>query len=88
MTESGSTSIIESSLKNYIVKEIAVGSDSPPIGDDTKLIESGVLDSLSILKLVMFIEERFGVKVGADEVVPENFETLGAIVEFVRQKKG
>jgi len=79
--------MIESSLKDFIVNEIGVRSDLSPIGDDTKLIESGVLDSLSVLKLVMFIEEKFGIKVGADEVVSDNFETLDAMASFVRKKK-
>ena len=58
-----------------------------PIKPDTKLIESGILDSLSILRLTIFIEEKLGVKVDADEVVRENFDTIDAICRFVREKK-
>jgi acyl carrier protein len=86
MTDPADSSNIESLLKNFIEKEIGLRSDLPPIGDRTELIESGILDSLSVLKLVLFIEEKFGVKVGADEVVPDNFETLYAMVSFVRSK--
>jgi methoxymalonate biosynthesis acyl carrier protein len=85
MTDS-SPSMIESSLKDFIMNEIGVRQDLPPIGENTELIKSGVLDSLSVLKLVMFIETKFGVKVGADEVVPDNFETIGAMTTFVRKK--
>jgi acyl carrier protein len=87
MTDSGASPMIESSLKNFIANEIGVRSDLPSIGGDTKLIESGVLDSLSVLKLVIFIEEKFEVKVEADEVVAENFETLDAMTNLVRKKK-
>jgi acyl carrier protein len=87
MTDSGSPSMVESFLRDFIVKEIGVSSGSPPIGESTKLIETGVLDSLSVLKLVMFIEDKFGIKVGADEVIPDNFETLDAMADFVRSKK-
>jgi len=78
---------IESLVREYIAKEIAAGADAPPLDDETKLIESGILDSLSILKLVIFIEEQFGLKVAPDDVVPDNFQTIPAIGSYIRTKK-
>jgi len=78
---------IESSLRDYITREAGGKGDLPKIEGTTRLIDSGILDSLSVLRVVIFIEERFGIKVSADEVIPANFETLGAMVEFVRRKR-
>jgi acyl carrier protein len=58
-----------------------------PIRKDTKLIESGILDSLTMLKLVTFLEEKFGVKVDPEDVVRENFETVAMILNFMDEKR-
>jgi acyl carrier protein len=87
MTSSpGGTSSVASTLKDYIMKEIAMGTDRPEITQDTKLIESGILDSLSVLKLVTFIEERFKIRVEPDDVVADNFGTLSSISRYVNGK--
>jgi acyl carrier protein len=85
-SESGAQ--IESLIEEYITNEAAPNPDLLPIGRDTKLIESGILDSLSILKLVAFLEERFDVKVAPEDIVQENFETIGAISRYISERKG
>lgn len=50
------------------------------IGADTELIDEGILDSLAILNLVGFLEERFNIMLPIEEFVPENFRTPAAIV--------
>ena len=75
-------------IEDYITGEVVSRPELLPIGRDTKLIESGILDSLSILKLVAFLEEKLGVKVSPEDVVSENFETIGMISRFISEKKG
>jgi len=50
-------------------------------------LESGILDSLSILRLTIFLKEKLGVQVDSDEVVSENFDTVDAICRCVQEKK-
>lgn len=50
---------------------------------DTELVVQGILDSIEILNLVSFLEERFGVAVPIDDFIPENFATPRAIGELV-----
>jgi acyl carrier protein len=67
---------------------IAKGSDRlAGIADGESLLEAGILDSLGVLELVGFLEERYGIRVGDDEMMPENFGSIDAIVEFVRQRR-
>lgn len=77
-----------STIKDYITREVAPNPELLPIKDDTRLIESGILDSLSILKLVLFLEEKFGVKVAPGDVTQENFETVDLICRYLRTKQG
>jgi len=55
--------------------------------NDTLLFESGILDSLSLLKLVLFLEKQFGVVVPAEELVPDNFKSVDAICVYLRSKR-
>ncbi len=57
------------------------------LSDTDSLLERGVLDSMAIVKLVAFLEERFGVALSDDEFDPDNFETIQAITELVEKKK-
>ena len=47
-------------IATFIVNDLLAGEDVTSIGLDDPLISSGVLDSLSVLKLLLFLEERFG----------------------------
>jgi len=53
---------------------------------DYPLIENGLLTSLQTMELVMFMEGEFGVTVDDDDIVEENFATLGDIVALVESK--
>jgi len=47
-----------------------------------------IVDSVRTLELIMFIEETFGFSVDNDDAVPENFDTVNAIVAYIERKRG
>lgn len=55
---------------------------------ETGLIATGIMDSLDIIALLEFLENRYAVKFSDDEMVPENFETIANISTLVEKKKG
>ena len=55
------------------------------VDTQTNIIETGLLDSVEILYLVGFLEERFGIAVPVEEFVPENFASAIAIADLVRR---
>lgn len=50
-------------------------------------IETGVIDSTGVLELVAFLEEKFGIKIGNDEITLENLGCLAQIEAFVSKKQ-
>lgn len=78
---------IEALVEKFIREDLLMGSGPDKIDPDTSLLESGLIDSLTLLRLITFIEEEFGVKIEDDEVMPEYFDTLTAIRELVERKK-
>lgn len=79
------------SMKDQIrefVKEAAQRKGVNDVTDTTSLVESGVIDSLGIFRLVSFLEENCKVRISDEEIVGENFETIDAIDGFVTAKLG
>jgi acyl carrier protein len=56
------------------------------VGDSDLLTEKGIIDSLTIFRLVSFLEDSFGVRIGDDEIVNENFQSIETIESFVAEK--
>ena len=81
------TDDIESVVKDFVLKEFLPGEDPNELTDSTPLITGGVLDSIATLKVVMFIEERFGITLQAHEVDSEHLDTIAQIAQLVRAKK-
>jgi acyl carrier protein len=75
---------MESAIKEYISRELVSDPELLPLENDTPLLVSGILDSLSVLKLVLFFDEQFGIVVASEDVIPEHFETIEAICTYLR----
>jgi acyl carrier protein len=75
---------MEEKIIAYISDELVTDPGQLPLESDTPLIDTGVLDSLSLLRLVMFVEERFGITVAPEEVTPDNFATVNSISAYLR----
>ena len=74
-------------VKTYIVENFLFGDDSR-ISPDTDFLENGILDSTGVLELVGFLEEKFGIRVEDDEVVPDNMNSLEKITLYISKKTG
>ena len=51
--------------------------------NETRLIDDGILDSFDIIQIVSDLNEEFDIDITADELEPDNFNTLDAIVSLV-----
>jgi acyl carrier protein len=74
-------------IRTFIKNEILAKKGQSIINDSDNLIENGAIDSLSILKVVSFIEKEFSIKIDDIDLLPENFETIDCIARFVQNKK-
>ena len=78
---------ISSTLKKFILKEFLPGEDPGELTDTTPLITGGILDSIATLKLVMFIEESFGITLQAHETDPDYLDTIALITKTILSKR-
>ncbi len=79
---------MEAVINNYISRELVQDATLLPLTNATPLLETGVLDSLSLLKLVLFVQERFGIVVDDVDLVPEHFASVDTICAYLRSRTG
>lgn len=77
----------EAAIEHFISNEILLGRSTKRLDPNESLVDSGILDSLSLLRLIAYIEENFGIIIEDGEVVLENFESIATITRFISMKK-
>ncbi len=73
-------------LEKFLVTEVAADLGRRTLAPDEDLIDQRIIDSMGILRLVTYIEEAHGIRVGDGDIVPENFQSMNSIVKYVEQK--
>lgn len=77
---------IENDIEKFLLTEIAADLGKQSLGLEEDLLEQRIIDSMGILKLVVFLEKNLGIKIMDEDVVPENFQSINSIVKFVELK--
>tara|TARA_Y100000589_G_scaffold38509_1_gene32254 strand:+ start:8975 stop:9217 length:243 start_codon:yes stop_codon:yes gene_type:complete len=73
-------------ISEIVIEFINKKSAANDLTEDTLLLTSGVLDSFSMMELIVFLEEKFDISFTEDELNPEIFATAKKISELVAQK--
>jgi len=69
---------------NYVIKEY-IDDDDVKITFETPLISSGYVDSFSMVSLLVFLENKFKIKIPPSKATPEAFDSVNSIVALVSQ---
>jgi acyl carrier protein len=78
---------IADSVRQFITGNFYIGKSSS-LRNETSLLDAGIVDSTGVLEIVLFIEQRFGIRVADDEMLPDNLDSIGKITTFVARKVG
>ena len=78
---------VEDMIREYITQNILFSSNGYPFEDDTSFLENGIIDSMNVMELVMFVEEKFHIKVKDEEIVPDNFDSIACLSSYVKSKQ-
>jgi D-alanine--poly(phosphoribitol) ligase subunit 2 len=71
-------------ILQYVINEY-IDDDDAKITYDTPLISGGFVDSFSMVSLLVFIENRFKIKIPSNKATPEAFDSVNNIVALVKQ---
>ncbi len=78
---------VETKIASYIAENILFNKNGYPFPKDASFLENGIVDSMNVLELVMFVEENFSIQVSDNDIVPDNFDSVEKLASFVRSKK-
>ena len=73
------------SIRQYLVDELI--EDDVEVQPDTRVFEEGLVDSMNLVKLLSFLENRFEVNIPVSMVNDENLACIDAMVELVNRVK-
>jgi len=79
--------MVSNKVKDFLKKEMFRKKGNDEIGDDMNLLESGIIDSLGLIRLIEYLENTFSLNIPDEEVLAENFESMSAIIALLGKLK-
>jgi acyl carrier protein len=78
---------IVSALKTFIARDI-LEDDSVDLDADTPLLKLQIIDSFSVLELLLFINNEFNIEIPLETVSLEDLENIGSIADLILSVNG
>ena len=79
---------VEALIQRFILENFLFSDDGDLVQDDVSFLEEGIVDSTGVLELVMFVEETFGFEVDDEDILPENFDSVRGLADYVQLRAG
>jgi acyl carrier protein len=73
-------------IRQFILTELKTNLTDALLTDSYPLLETEAIDSLAVFTIVQFLEDEFGIEVGDDDLVIENFASIAAMATMVEAK--
>lgn len=81
--------IAKQAIIKFLYQELLPGAGVRKMPEaDENLLESGVLDSLGIMKLLEYLERAFSIRISEEDLLPDNFQSINAITLLVQKYQG
>ena len=77
---------LEVALKTFILEEFLPEEDPEDLTTDIELISTGILDSVSVIKVVAHFEEVYGIEIEAHEASIDNMNTIASMATLISDK--
>jgi acyl carrier protein len=76
----------EKTIRDFLLEEILYDKQLADLGPQEPLLESELMDSISILQTVAFCERIFEISIPEEELLPDNFENIRGIAQLVERR--
>ncbi|HEY4690053.1 MAG TPA: acyl carrier protein [Anaerolineae bacterium] len=77
---------IETQIRDYIAQNMLFSDNGFGYSDEDSFLQEGIIDSVGVMELVLFVEQTFGVDVDDQEITPDNFDSVSKLAHYVRRK--
>ena len=78
---------IKKDIRQFVIDTFLFGNDDAKLSNDDSFIEHGLIDSMGILNLVSFVETKYAIEVADTDLVPEIWDSVNRIANFVTAKE-
>lgn len=77
---------IENAIIGFITDDLLMGQPPEAVEPATNLLTTGLVDSLGIMRVILFIEETFGASVPPEDILIEHFLTVETMTTYLTEK--
>lgn len=77
---------ITNTIHSFILENFLFGDSGNGLKDTDSFLENGIIDSTGVLELVSFLEEKFGIEVEDEELIPENLDSIVNVAAYLEKK--
>ncbi len=77
---------IEHDVRSFLDENFMLDVDTGTLSSEASLTGHGVLDSMGVLELIAYLEERFDITIPDEDTLPENLDSIARIVRYVEQR--
>ena len=74
-------------IRDFIAKNLLFSDNGFQYDDDDSFLQEGIVDSVGVMDLVSFVEDNLNVEVDDQEIVPDNFDSINKLAQYVRSKQ-
>jgi len=78
---------VRTQIREFILMEFMDGADPSELTDDLSFEAGHIVDSVGMMDLIMFLEETFEFEVENEEALPDNFDSVDLLTQFVLRKR-
>jgi len=73
-------------IKKFLYEE-HLKNEFEALRNDDSLLEKGIIDSVKMLDLISFLQEKYDIEIDDEDLYPENFDSLTAISHYIDSKQ-
>lgn len=77
---------LKNELKEFIIGNYMAGIKNASLSDTDSFLDNGIIDSIGVIELIHFIQDKYGIKIDVPDIVPENFDTLSNLCRYISRK--
>lgn len=77
---------IKKEMKEFIINNYLLGSKDIQLNDNDSFLEKGIIDSIGVIELTNFIQDKYNIKIEVPEIIPDNLDTLNNLERYITKK--
>jgi acyl carrier protein len=78
--------VVENQIRDYINQFLLFSDNSIEYDNSDSFLDKGIVDSVAVMDLVLFVEETFNIEIADHEITPQNFDSVNNLTTFIRSK--